>query len=155
MAGPVLMQHHTHHRAPRPLATMGPTMWCRLDSAMMLQRKPHPVVALGKAVMGEQLLVEVLRRVIPIPGFEQLQHLQCGICPNAVIGHLAKTLVIQSLCPIRFKAILPTLDSAGRNTQYLGRLLLRQLARGSPRINVVELPVTLLIDSYRLLLETG
>ena len=74
MARAVLVQHHAGQGTARPLAPVRPTPGRRAPAPMGLQAQPQPVVAALEAVIGHQLLVEVLGREVPVAGVEQLQH---------------------------------------------------------------------------------
>jgi hypothetical protein len=88
-----------------------------------LKRQAHPVVALREPMLRYQLLVEVLRRIIPVTGIKQFQNLRNGIDRYPVVCQTTKAAIVETRCPFRIKAIFPAAKRAYRNTQYRARTL--------------------------------
>ena len=74
VARAVLVQHHPHHRSARPLPAVRSAPGRRLDLAVRLQAQAKPVVAQPKAMLADQLLVEVLGREVRVARLEQHPH---------------------------------------------------------------------------------
>ena len=133
------MQHHAGERAARPLAPVRPTPGRRAPAPMGLQAQPQPVVAALEAVIGHQLLVEVLGREVPVAGVEQLQHPRHLVRRRATCREAAQAAIVETLRAFRLVAIAPTPEGALRDTQNLRRLRLAQATPMGVPVNLREL----------------
>ena len=118
------MQHHAGQGAARPLAPVRPTHGRRAPAPMGLQAQPQPVVAALEAVIGHQLLVEVLGREVPV--LEQLQHPRHLVHRRAPRRDPAQAAVVETVGSLRLVAVAPAPEGALRDTQNLRRLRLAQ-----------------------------
>ena len=137
VARAVLVQHHAGQGTARPLAPVRPTPGCRAPAPMGLQAQPQPVVAALEAVIGHQLLVEVLGREVPVAGVEQLQHPRHLVHRRAPRREAAQAAVVETVGSLRLVAVAPAPEGALRDTQNLRRL---RLAQATPMGAPVNLP---------------
>ena len=139
MARAVLVHHHARQRATRPLAPVRAAPGRSPHAPVCLQAQPDPVVAARAAVLGHQLLVEVLGGEVPVAGVEQLKHPSHLVHWRTPGRGPAQALVVETLRPFRLEAIAPAPEGPLRHTQYLRRLGLAQQPRPGPCINLLEL----------------
>ena len=139
MAGAVLAQHHPRHRPPRPLAPVRPTPRRRLDPTVRLQRQANPVVAPRHAVLGGQLLPEMLGREIPVARVEQIQQRHHLVDPAAPRRYPAQTTIVQTFRPVGLETLAIASKRPFRHPQNLRRLRLAQLAAIAASVYILEL----------------
>ena len=139
VARAVLVQHHAGQGTARPLAPVRPTPGRRAPAPMGLQAQPQPVVAALEAVIGHQLLVEVLGREVPVAGVEQLQHPRHLVHRRAPRREAAQAAVVETVGSLRLVAVAPAPEGALRDTQNLRRLRLAQATPMGAPVNLLEL----------------
>ena len=133
------MQQHPRQRPARALTPVRPAPRRRLDLAVRLQGQAKPVVAQPKAVLANQLLVEVLGREVPVARLEQPQHIQHLVDPHAPGRGPAQAPVVETFRPLGLVAVPPTPEGPLRHPQDLRRLALAQLATVAASVNLLEL----------------
>ena len=114
VARAVLVQHHAGQGTARPLAPVRPTPGRRAPAPMGLQAQPQPAVAALEAVIGHQLLVEVLGREVPVAGVEQLQHPRHLVHRRAPRREAAQAAVVETVGSLRLVAVAPAPEGALR-----------------------------------------
>ena len=127
----------SRHIMPRPL---GAPRLGRAPAPMGLQAQPQPVVAALEAVIGHQLLVEVLGREVPVAGVEQLQHPRHLVHRRAPRREAAQAAVVETVGSLRLVAVAPAPEGALRDTQNL-RSHPDGCARKPPRTSSISVPV--------------
>ena len=139
VAGAVLVQHHPGHRPPWALAPVRPPPRRRPDPPVRLQGQTKPVVAQPKTMLGDQLLVEMLGREVPVARLEQLQNPGHRVHRRPPRRDPPKAPVVQPLGPLGLVAVPPAPERPLRNAQNLRRLDLAQVTPITASINILEL----------------
>ena len=99
VARAVLVQHHPHHRAARPLPAVRPAPGRRLDLAVRLQAQAKPVVAQPEAMLADQLRVEVLGREVRVARLD-LSPCNCSVRRIRFLQIWRKSKTGQIICYI-------------------------------------------------------
>jgi hypothetical protein len=132
------MQHHAGQRPARALAPVGAAPLGPLHLAGRLQRVLGPAVAPREAMLGRQLLVEVLDREVEVAAFEQLQHRRHLIDRRAPRRHPAQPPVVQPVGPVGLPAAPTAPERADRQAEQIRRLLATQPTPIEPSIDLLE-----------------
>ena len=138
MTRPIPVQHHPGQRTTRALATMRPATRGRANPAMRLQRQTNPVVTPTHAVLRHQLLVEVLRREVPVARVEQIKHPRNLVNRSAARRHTTETAVVKSLRSLRLIPVTPAPERPLADAQNLRSLQLAQRAAARSPVNLLE-----------------
>ena len=147
VARAVLVQHHAGQGTARPAcAGAAPRLGAARLRPWACKLSPQPVVAALEAVIGHQLLVEVLGREVPVAGVEQLQHPRHLVHRRAPRREAAQAAVVETVGSLRLVAVAPAPEGALRDTQNLRRLRLAQATpmgapRKPPRTSSISVPV--------------
>ena len=139
VARAVLVQHHPHHRAARPLPAVRPAPGRRLDLAVRLQAQAKPVVAQPEAMLADQLLVEVLGREVRVARLEQLQHPHHLVHRRAARRDPPKAPVVQTRGTLGLIALPPAPERPLRHAQDLRGLGLAQITPITASVDILEL----------------
>ena len=126
VARAILVHHHAGKRTARTLAPVCAAPGRRAHAPACLQGQPHPVVAARAAVLGDQLLVEVLGGEVPVAGVEQRQHPRHLVHRRAPRRNPAQAAVVETVGALRLVAIAPAPEGPLRHAQHLRRLGLAQ-----------------------------
>ncbi len=120
----ILMQHHAHHRPPRPLLAMRRAPRRRPYQPRPLQRQPRHRVTQLVMVPLLQLLVKMLHREPRVALLVQPEHAQdlLGCRPSA--RRLADPPIAQALRPLIAQPVAPAPERPLRDPQHLRRLAL-------------------------------
>ena len=124
----ILMQHHPHHRPPRPLLAMRRAPRCRPHQPRPLQRQPGHRVAQLVMVPLLQLLVKMLHREPRIAFLVQSHHAQDLLGRRPPARPPADPPIAQALRPLIAQPVPPAPERPLRHPQHLRGFSLRQFA---------------------------
>jgi hypothetical protein len=126
--GQALVQHHAHHRPPRPLLAVGGALARRTNQPRTVQMNLRHRVAQPVAVTLHQMLVEVLHRKVLVPVPVEPQHPLQLLRRRPPRRGPAQPPVGEPRLPLLLVAVPPAPERALGDAQHLRRLGLRDLA---------------------------
>ncbi len=128
MARAILMQQHSRQRPARPLLAMRPLAARRRQQPASLQECLRPRVAPGKAVVPDQMLVEVLGVEVLVAIAIKLLDPLCPSLRNPLRRRLAQPPIVQPLEALFLMALIPAPEGPFAHPQDLPSLRLAQLS---------------------------